>query len=82
MCAAYHRMQPRASSSGWKEAMRATVDWDGRHRIQRSSTADMEEESATGRKWNPTFLKILCTVKLSFAKKDFVLEYPHSSLPA
>jgi hypothetical protein len=38
-------------------------DW--RHGIQRSSTADMEEESATSRTRNPTFLKILCTVKLS-----------------
>jgi hypothetical protein len=33
--------------------------------IQRSSTADMEEESASGRRRNPTFLKMRCTVKLS-----------------
>ena len=53
------------SSSGWKNAMRATVDCDWRHGIQRSSTADMEEESASDRRRNPTFLKIRCTVKLS-----------------
>jgi hypothetical protein len=48
------------------KAMKAAVDCDWRHRIQRSSTADMEEESATGRKRNPIFLlKILCEVRLS-----------------
>jgi hypothetical protein len=41
------------------------VDCDWRHRIQKSSTADMDEESATSRRRNPTFLKMRCTVKLS-----------------
>jgi hypothetical protein len=42
-----------------------TVDCDWRHRSQRSSTADMEEGSASSRRRNPAFLKMLCTVKLS-----------------
>ena len=62
LCAAYTECSRGRSPSEWKEAMRATADCD---RIQRSSTADMEEESATSRTRNPTFLKSLCTVKLS-----------------
>jgi hypothetical protein len=35
------------------------------YRIQSSSTADMEEESASARRRNPTFLKTLWAVRLS-----------------
>lgn len=48
-----------------KEAMTLLTVNVWRQRIQRASTADIEEESATPRTRNPTFLKILCTVKLS-----------------